>query len=486
VRRSERPLTMPPAGLSAAAAVLCLLSWAGPAAGDRVYIHPFHLLVYSKSTCEQLEKATAETPEDPTFAPVPIQAKTSPVNEEALREQLLLAARKLEAEGRTRAAKVGVLLNFMGLRMYKTLSETWGTAAGGILSPTALFGTLASFYLGASDPTASSLQELLGVPGDNKGCTSRLDGHKVLSALRTVQSLLVAQGGGPGQARLLLSTVVGLFTAPGLRLKQPFVLGLAPFAPVTLPRSLDLSSDPDLAAEKISRFMQAVTGWKMSRPLTAAGPDSNLLFSTYVHFQAKMKGFSRLAAPQDFWVDNSTSVAVPMLSGTGTFQHWNDAQNNLSVTRVPLGESACLLLIQPHCPSDLRRVETLAFQHNFLMRMKNLSPRAVHLTLPQLVLRESYDLQELFPQAKLPTLLGAEANLGKISDGRLRVGKVLNSVLFELDADEGERPTESAQPQGRPEALDVTVNTPFLFAVYEQDAAALHFLGRMTNPLGTA
>lgn len=52
-------------------------------------------------------------------------------------------------------------------------------------------------------------------------------------------------------------------------------------------------------------------------------------------------------------------------------------------------------------------------------------PRAIHLTMPQLTLKASYDLQDLLAQAKLPTLLGAEANLGKISDANLRVGKVL-------------------------------------------------------------
>lgn len=44
--------------------------------------------------------------------------------------------------------------------------------------------------------------------------------------------------------------------------------------------------------------------------------------------------------------------------------------------------------------------------------------------MPQLTLRASYDLRDLLAQAKLPTLLGAEANLGKISDDDLRVGKV--------------------------------------------------------------
>lgn len=280
---------MSPAGVGLRAAVLCLLAWAGLPAADRLYIHPFHMLVYSKSSCEQLEKPSGETPPDPTFTAVPVQAKTPPVDEEALREQLVLAARRLQGEDKMRVATVGMLLNFMGFRMYKTLTETQAAAGGAVLSPTALFGTLTSFYLGALDPTAGRLQAFLGVPGEDRSCTSRLDGHKVLSALQTIQGLLVLQGGAAGQARLLLSTVLGLFTAPGLRLKQPFVGGLAPFAPVTLPRSLDLSTDPQLAAEKINRFMQAVTGWKMGSPLREVSPDSNLIFDAQVHFQGKAR-----------------------------------------------------------------------------------------------------------------------------------------------------------------------------------------------------
>uniref|UniRef100_A0A8D2B9N9 Angiotensinogen n=1 Tax=Sciurus vulgaris TaxID=55149 RepID=A0A8D2B9N9_SCIVU len=474
---------MAPAGEALKAVVLCLLAWAGLATGDRVYVHPFHLLFYPKSTCVQLEKPSMETPKEPTFTPVPIQAKTAPVDEEALRAQLVLVAEKLEAEDRLRAAQVGMMANFMGFRMYKMLSEMAGEGGTTVLSPTALFGTLASFYLGALDPTASQLQSLLGAPGEDQGCTSRLDGHRVLSALQATQGLLVAQGGDSDRAPLLLSTVVGLFTAPDLRLKRPFVQGLAAFAPVVLPRSLDLSSDPELAAEKISRFLQAVTGWAAGRPPAGPGAGSTLLFSTSVHFQGRMKGFSLLSGPQEFWVDNSTSVSVPMLSGTGVFQHWADVQNNFSVTRVPMGGSAFLLLIQPSCASDLDRVEALVFHHDFLAWMKNLSPRAIRLTMPALELQGSYDLQDLLARAKLPTLLGTEANLGRISDADLRVGEVVNSILFELKEDEEEQPAESAQQPSVSEALEVTLNSPFLFAIYEKDSGALHFLGHVDNPL---
>ncbi|XP_017381996.1 angiotensinogen isoform X1 [Cebus imitator] len=477
---------MPPAGVSLRVTILCLLAWAGLATGDRVYIHPFHLVIHNESTCEELAKANAGKPEDPTFIPAPIQAKSLPVDEKALQDQLVLVAAKLSTEDKLRAATVGMLANFLSFHIYSMHSELWGVVQGAtVLSPMAVFGTLASLYLGASNRTAYRLQAILGVPWKDENCTSRLDAHKVLSALQAIQGLLVAQDRAEGQAQLLLSTVVGLFTAPGLHLKQPFVQGLALYAPVVLPRSLDFSTDLDVTAEKIDRFVQAVTGWKVSSPLTGASVDSNLVFNTYVHFQGKMKGFSLLAEPQEFWVDNSTSVSVPMLSGTGTFQHWSDAQDKFSVTQVPFTESACLLLIQPHYASDLDKLEDLTFQQNSLNWMNKLSPRAIRLTMPWLVLRGSYDLQDLLAQAELPTILGTELNLQKMSNDNLRVGKVLNSIFFELEADEKE-PTESTQQPKGPEVLELTLNHPFLFAVYDQDATALYFLGRVANPLTTA
>lgn len=60
--------------------------------------------------------------------------------------------------------------------------------------------------------------------------------------------------------------------------------------------------------------------------------------------------------------------------------------------------------------------------------------------------------------------------------------QVLNSILFELKAGEEEQPAESAQQPDSPDALDVTLSSPFLFVIYERNSGALHFLGRVGNP----
>lgn len=60
--------------------------------------------------------------------------------------------------------------------------------------------------------------------------------------------------------------------------------------------------------------------------------------------------------------------------------------------------------------------------------------------------------------------------------------QVLNSIFLELKAGEEEQPAVPTQQPGPPEALDVTLNSPFLFAIYDRDLGALHFLGRVDSP----
>ncbi|XP_051849589.1 angiotensinogen isoform X1 [Antechinus flavipes] len=454
-----------------------LLVWTTLVVSERVYVHPFYLLTYNQSSCDELNKVKEETSEEQTFTPVPIQAKTSPLDEMTLKDQLVSFGQTLDSEDKMRSTEVGLLLNLVGFRMYKMLREMMTPVNGALLlSPFGLFGTLSSFYLGSVDPTASNLQTFLGVSSQDKSCTSKLDGNKVLSALKAVQSLLLAQE-KKGSSSLLLTTVVGLFTSPDLRLQLSFVQGLSPFANAVYSRSLNLATDPELAAKKIDMFVGAVTGWTKKTRLTGIGLDTTLLFTTYTHFQGAIKGISLLAEPQVFWINNTTSIFVPMLSGTGIFQYGNDISNNFSVIQIPFNENAFILLIKPQ-DADLEKIEDFILSQDFSSWKKHLSPRKIHLTLPKLVQESTYDLQKLLTYTKLPKLLGEEAKLSKISSANLKVGKVMNTVLFELKESQ-----EEQEKQSQGVSLEVKLDSPFFFAIYEKVSKAYLFLSRVTNPL---
>ncbi|XP_051469373.1 angiotensinogen isoform X2 [Apus apus] len=458
-----------------AADLLCFLACLTAVTCDRVYVHPFNLFSFNKSTCEELESLAQE--EKKTFVPVSIESQATPAYEDDLNDKDKLEAPSLSGRGRQKLSYLKDFVYVLGMRFY---SELRGARRGQnvLLSPTSLYGSLVSFYLGASNQTAVDLQGLLGFvpPSGDPDCTSRVDGHKVLSSLRTIESLIKSQDEG-----LLFSKALCLFSAPGVPLYQAFVQDLVPSTDVLYVRAVDFTN-PGEAAKQINAFVEAKNKGQSKCLLTDTDPSADLLFVVDVRLAVNVKQASQLKEPQEFWVDSNTKVLVPMLSLTGTFKYKTDASGTFSVVEVPISKTALLVLLQPIDGSTLEHVESqLPVQSSTWLQQ--LSPREIKLTLPELTVEDSFDLQELLADMELPTLLGKGADLSKISDSDLTVGKVINKAFFKLTSDGTDQTDDPTAQKEDLMFLEVTLNKPFLLAVFEEKSQAILFLGRVTNPL---
>uniref|UniRef100_A0A8B9VAJ4 Angiotensinogen n=1 Tax=Anas zonorhyncha TaxID=75864 RepID=A0A8B9VAJ4_9AVES len=364
--------------MNLAADLLCLLLCLTVVACDRVYVHPFSLFSFNKSTCEDMENLAQEGRK--TFVPASIESQTTPAYEDDLKDKVKLDTPNLSGRGRQKLSYLKDFVYVLGVRFYSELREAH-RGQNVLLSPTSLYGSLVSFYLGASNQTAADLQGLLG------------------------------------------------FVPP--------------------------SGDPDC---------------------------TDLLFAVDVRLAVKAKKASRLKEPQEFWVDSNTAISVPMLSVTGTFKYKTDASETFSVIEVPVSKNALLVLLQPINGNDLDKVESkLPLQS--VAWLQDLSPRDIKLTLPELKIEDSSDLQELLADMKLPALLGKGADLSKISDTNLTVRKIINKAFFKLTNDKTDPPEDPTAQKEDSGPLEVTLNKPFLLAVFEEKSRAMLFLGRITNPL---
>ncbi|XP_014806724.1 PREDICTED: angiotensinogen [Calidris pugnax] len=455
--------------------LLCLLVFLTAVTCDRVYVHPFYLFSFNKSTCEELESLVQEGKK--TFVPVSIESQTTPAYEDDLKDKDKLEAPSLSSRGRQKLSFVKDFVYVLGVRFYRELREA-RRGQNVLLSPTSLYSSLVSFYLGASNQTATDLQSLLGFvpPSGDPDCTSRVDGHKVLSSLRMIESLVKS-----GDEELLFSKTLCLFSAPGVPLSEQFVQDLLPSADTLYARAVDFTN-PGEAAKQISAFVEARSEGRSKCFLTDIDPSADLLFAVDVRLAVNLKQASRLKEPQEFQVDSDTKVLVPMLSVTGTFKYKTDASGTFSVVEVPISKTALLVLLQPINGSDLEHVEsTLPLQSSAWLQQ--LSPREIKLTLPELTIEGSSDLQKLLADMELPALLGKGADLSKISDTNLTVGKVINTAFFKLTSDGTDQPEDPTAQKEDVVFLEVTLNKPFLFAVFEEKSMAMLFLGRVTNPL---
>ncbi|XP_048791947.1 angiotensinogen [Lagopus muta] len=458
-----------------AADLLCLLLCFTAVGCDRVYVHPFSLNAINESACEELEHLAQEGKK--TFVPASIESQTTPAYEEDVKNEVRVDSPSLSVRGRQKLIYLKDFVHVLGMRFYSLQREA-RQGQNVLLSPTSLYGSLASFYLGASNQTAADLQGLLGFvpPSGDFDCTSRVDGHKLLASLRTIENLVKTR-----DEDLLFSKMFCLFSAPGIPLSQQFVHNLLRSADAFYTRAVDFTN-PSEATKQINAFVEAKSKGQSKHILTDLDPTTDLVFAVDVRMAVNAKKASRMKEPQEFWVDSNRAISVPMLSVTGTFKYMTDTSETFSATEVPVGKNVLLVLLQPINGNDLDKVEAeLPLQSSAWL--ENLSPRKIKLTLPELRIEDSCDLQEFLAAMKLPALLGKEADLSKISNTHLTVGKIMNKAFFKLSSDGTHQPEDTTAQEKDSVPQEVMLNKPFLLAVFEAKSRAMLFLGRVTNPL---
>lgn len=130
--------------------VLLLYCWLSGNQANRVYVHPFHLFAAENVSCEALQTHTVKPLETLPVAPLDIEVVTPDS-----RDLSKLDSQRQNITQRT--AVLAELLNSLGLRMYQALSSKQ-QSTNTLLSPVNTYGSLVTFYLGASKKTASSFQ----------------------------------------------------------------------------------------------------------------------------------------------------------------------------------------------------------------------------------------------------------------------------------------------------------------------------------------
>lgn len=237
---------------------------------DRVYVHPFTLFCFNESDCDKLEKLVQE---GKTIVPVSIESQTTPEYEAGMNKNKLEAP-SLSTWGKEERSYLSDLVYVLGMRFYSMLQKAQ-RGQNVLLSPTSLYSSLVSFYLGASNQTALDLQGLLGFvpPSGNPDCTSTAVGRNFLSSLRTIERLVKSGG-----EELLFSNTLSLFSAPGVPLFQLFMEHLLPSADAFYARAVDFAN-PGEAAKQINAFVEAKSEGQSKGLLADINPSTQLLLA---------------------------------------------------------------------------------------------------------------------------------------------------------------------------------------------------------------
>ncbi|KAI4896587.1 hypothetical protein NFI96_018215, partial [Prochilodus magdalenae] len=451
-------------------ASLCLLVISCLANGmaNRVYVHPFYLFSHDNISCEVIQTKDPE-PLETIHTLTPLQDSTQPDSRPSPGPEVLKNLTQ-------RTAVLAELQNSLGLRMYQTLSLKQENA-NVLLSPYSAFGTLVTLYLGVSKKTATPYQTLLGLNWDSErpDCVYLIDGHTVLRTLQAINSLI----DGPQDE---LRTLVWTFVSSDADLSKDFVSGMQDFSDASFVRAVDFSQ-PKEAEAQINSFIQKTSDSKVKNFFTDIHQTTNLLFASSVHFKGNWgTAFQpQVTTMQDFKVDETSTVKVPLMTHSGDYMYLNDPGRKCSVVKLGLSKRTYMLLVLPHEGARLQDIENQLLTAVISTWNSHLKERYLELSLPKFSMTAVTDLRSLLSDMKVEKcLLGSEASFERLSTKKnFTVDKVFNKVLFEM-SEEGSEVQNKSQDERVP--LKVTVNRPFFFAVVEGNSNAILVLGKIRNP----
>ncbi|CAL8369009.1 angiotensinogen [Gadus morhua] len=459
--------------MSVPLSLVLLLSCCLATEANRVYIHPFYLFAADNVSCETLQTEASQPLRTLALAPLDAAVLTPDARDPTVRD-----APPQNVTQRT--AVLAELLNTLGVRLYQALSTKRGPA-NTLMSPVNTYGSLVTFYLGASVKTASSYQELLGLNRDTdpKDCVSLVDGHKVLKTLQGITSLV-----DDGPEDEIVTQVWAFAGPPGAQLSEDFVQGTQDFSDASFTREVDFSQSQEAEA-LVSGFVEKTSEGKVKDVFKDLSPSANLLFMSSFVFKGNWKTAFQpeRTSPQEFHVDDNTTVTVPLMTHTGPYYYFNDKVRQCTVVKLALSKRSYMLLVLPNAGIKLKDIEGKLRSDVITDWHQDLQEGQLELSLPKFSLSSVTDLRQLLGNtaAELEDrLLGSEAEFDRLSSSKpFIIDKVLNKVQFEMSEEGAE--SEDRNPEGGV-PLKLTINRPFFFSVTEGHSNAILMLGKITNP----
>ncbi|XP_040285366.1 angiotensinogen [Bufo bufo] len=451
--------------------MLWFTAFIGLSTCNRVYVHPFNLLTYNKSECENIQFHDHSSE---MFFPTAIESKNN------ADENNFELQRNLEAGhiGTTESYLISIInsVSFRAVAGWWKLRKT-----DSILIPyTDFFRTMVSFYLGASGNTSNSLQTFLGLE-DKSGstnCTSKVNGFKVISTLQNIDTFLFSKDSNINTLR-----TVCMFVSPNVPLSKKVVHGLTLTADNFYVRTVDFK-DSTKAVKLINDFLDSKLPANAISGLTSINVIADFMYISHVQFKGKVANSFLLPKRQPFWTEPNKIVLVPMIAVSGIFQFTEDSTANQLIIKISLSDNDFLLLVQPLNGNTLENIESSMNWNTYQEWVNGLSKRSryINLSLPKLKIERSYNIQDLLSSLEVSELLGKNADFSKMSKTNIKVGKVINTIDFELEESGTDPHEENDIPETKEEPLEVMINRPFILALCEGTTKSLLLLGRVIHP----
>ena len=368
-----------------------------------------------------------------------------------------------------------------GAALLSVLAE--GEDANLAVSPLSIRLALAMAYAGAGGETAGQMAAVLGygLPGD------RL--HAAFNALDV--AIEDRAGTFPGEGGRQLSVEISISNAlwgqAGFPVRQAFLDALALNYGAGM-RLVDFATAAESARQAINAWVAGETNDRIPEliPPGVLDPQTLLVLTNTVYLLADwaLPFDSEASADGSFTRLDGSTVTVPFMhQQLNTLRAAGDGWQAVDLAYV--GNEVAMLLV---VPDEGRYPEAEAAAADLFEEARSaLVPTEVKLALPRFEFRSRASLPEaLRALGMVDAFDGGAADFSGISgEGGLFISDVIHEVFVSVNEAGTEAAAATAVIMGRglpPIPVELIVDRPFLFWLYDRPTDSVLFLGRVLDP----
>lgn len=350
------------------------------------------------------------------------------------------------------------------------------------ISPYSLSTALAMTYAGALGETARQMAKVLRFT---------LPEERLHQAFQTLNGRLIGQDRKEGfheEPSGHLDFLNGLWVQRGYPIKPEFMNLLIEAYGASL-READFSAEADQSRRQINRWVSDGTAGRIPELLPPGLIDrmTTLLLTNAIFFRgAWMHAFEPdQTTERQFHIRPGKSVRAPMMRRRAEFAYLRGEGFQAVRLRYSGAQRAMLILLPDE--GQFGVVAERLDQIRIAAVLDEIVSCQVNLSMPRFMLRGTVQLRDALIELGLRRAFSSEADFRGISEaGDLFIGDLVHQSYVSVDEAGTEAAAASAvvMPRSIPsgEAVELTLNRPFLFMIYDPLSGAVLYLGQMMDP----
>lgn len=361
------------------------------------------------------------------------------------------------------------------LNLYRNLAQK---EAGNIFySPFSITSAMAMLYEGARGWVAGEMQRVFQFPIDAKARQEAFYGlFKYLNKKNAKYKLSIANALWVQKDYKILDVY--------LKTIDKYYDGKA--------TNLDFVGATEQSRQTINKWVEQKTNNKIKDllPPGSVNTMTRLIITNAIYFKGiwVIQFDKNLTRDEDFWVNETETVKVPMMRRTDPEAMFNYAETeDLQILEMDYeGDDLSMLILLPR-DKTLDKLETDLSAEKLEEWKSGLSKRRVEVYMPRFTFTTRYDLTVSLSELGMPNAFAPHCDLSGI-DGTKNL--YVQSVVHQAFVDVNEEGTEAAAATGvvvgitsvGPQIPVFRADHPFVFVIQERSTGNILFIGRVVKP----